>query len=250
MKKVNLFIYFIFIIVGCDKPRPITNVIFTTDKSQYRIGETIKCTFENSNDFTPKWSDFEGNNSESNTFNCYIDSALEIGGKQKTIELNVYDLSNKFIGTCKKEFPIPELILPTDYYTLFQPPTQWGPADTTKVIPTNKTTKFSSGYFYVQVRKGIEDTHRYFNNNTLLIRLNHKPSSSETFIIRPENVALANNEAFISTYFYGQSLYSLEGELNIQITTKGKIRAIFNDVKFDSYNDTLNWRMSGDITCH
>lgn len=237
-------------IIGCQKKTSLPHLFFNHNKATYGVGDTIKCTYDIPNNYILKWSSSDGNYSNLTFFNCYIDSALEDGTFSKTIELKIYDQSNNFIGSSKKVFPIHELILPTDFYTLFQPATAWSPPDTTKIIPTHKTTEFLSGYFYINVRKGVVDTHRDYYNNHFRIRLTHQPTTNETFTLKPDNVTLTNNEASLSTYFYGKPLHSLEGELDIKINHRGKIRAIFNEARFDTYHDTLNWKMSADLTCH
>jgi hypothetical protein len=210
---------------------------FTSDKETYTAGDVIHLKSNATNAYTYKWTMPDGSIQTTQNIELVTDSDDVAGSK--TFSLEVTSKSGVKSKIFTKKFTLQEYILTTDYYF----------NGTTTIKPISKSCGVYATYWYIGA--GSLSIHLY--GNTL-------PTQSRIYNIKPYNSTLINGEATISITreFSNDSFQIAEansGQLFIQITNTGKIRAIFNNINAKIRSDPgggglPDVTISGDITCH
>jgi hypothetical protein len=246
LSTIFLSIVFACVITSCQKQPKITETMpiayFTSDKATYTAGDVIHLKSNATNAYTYKWTMPDGSIQTTQNIELVTDSDDVAGSK--TFSLEVTSKSGVKSKIFTKKFTLQEYILTTDYY--------FNGFNTIK--PTFKICRTNVTYWYITAGNGsTRDLGIHLYGNTL-------PTQSRIYNIKPFNSTLINGEATISitqerTIDGFTNAEANSGQLFIQITNTGKIRAIFNNINAKIRSDPggggfPDVTISGDITCH
>ena len=239
-KYCSLFLLFI-VFVSC---RKIPTANFTTDKTAYNAGETIHCTDVSDNAYSWKWTAPNGNIYTTQNLDFVTD--INEASDTKTFTLEVASKDGKKNSTISKSITINELILSSDYFSSDS-------GANNKIIPLTKSCGVNNGNWVISASFSGTNVHGVSGGSYLDIFLptTSPPLASGTYSLQTNHTSLMTGQASISLKTgdndVGYQTYnSNSGQLNVSITSTGKVRVVFNNIPTAASYIFL----SGDITCH
>jgi hypothetical protein len=241
LSTIFLSIVFACVITSCQKQPKITETMpiayFTSDKATYTAGDVIHLKSSATNAYTYKWTMPDGSIQTTQNIELVTDS--DDVARSKTFSLEVTSKSGVKSKIFTKKFTLQEYILPTDYY--------FNGLYTIK--PTFKICRTDLANWQIEAGELI-----------ICLRGNAPPSNSGTYTIQaysnPQPLGTASVQMF--NHFAAESVektLATNGSINISITSKGKVRAVFNNLNatvttVPSSGIITLVTISGDITCH
>jgi hypothetical protein len=241
MKKILHLLIVSSFLASCQK-QPTAS--FTTNKETYNTGETIHCTDISNNAYSWTWTAPDGKIYTTRNLDWVTDSN-DLGGT-KTFTLEVTSKNGKKNSTSSKSVTVKELILLSDYFATDSNANY-------RILPITKSCEANNGNWVISASYSGIDVHGVMGGSYLNIYLSGitPPISSGTYTLQPNHTALTTGQASITIKSgdndRGYKTYtSISGQINISITSNGKVQAVFSNIP-----TSLSYIfLSGDITCH